>query len=148
MKRATVIPLLGLVLVFSAPMFAAWLCHQAPKPIFKPRSHGNLLSPVTEALADSIGTRWQVVYVMPHNCDNNCQQQLQKLSKLPILLRSDAERVELKTKHNKELLINVEAESVLILDPENRAILHYPPNTNPKYTLKDLQKLLRYSNAN
>lgn len=142
---------LGLLLIFLGPLFGAYcLFYFQDKIDFKSMCHGTLISPPLQSEILSLHEKkllgkWQMVFVIPDICDDTCKQSQQMLHSIQLALGKEKSRVE--TRHIPMAFapMNFEKQGLFIIDPKGWVILHYPSLSNPKGVLKDMERLLRYS---
>ena len=108
--------------------------------------------------------RWWL-WVVSNDCEAGCQQTVQHMQALHILLNREMDRVrrgytemdvttqtraQWMTPFPELSLIDIAdaaplIEGVYIVDPNGNLVLHYGIDTNPKQVLQDLKKLLKVS---
>jgi cytochrome oxidase Cu insertion factor (SCO1/SenC/PrrC family) len=148
-----------IILTFAAPMLIAHLALRFQDKIKQHTSeYGHLVLPAHpiklsnfESLVSNETTNnkssWQLVYVAPIKCDNKCLQRKQELLKLHALLREDSSRVQLLSINNSKLAPFKNTGEILLIDPQGTYIMYYDTNAEPSVILKDLMRLLKYSNV-
>lgn len=128
-------------------------------------NHGEFVTPHTTT--SELG--WQIpadearhwfLWVVENDCDGQCQQMVEDLRALHILLSAEAGRVrraytnlrpgevDLGEPYPKLHRIGITqpvATGVYIVDPNGNLVLFYERSTNPKFILEDLKKLLKVS---
>jgi len=151
--------ILLLFLTFASPFLLGsvlYLCRDAFKltsnaqgEIFKPRLAKDLLNITT----DEFLGKWQLLYLSPALCDENCLDKTKLLENLCLALGKDKERVVLR-KLSLESLESSQVSkhfpltigSVVIIDPKGWLVTHYNPTRfHAKGILEDLRRLMRYS---
>jgi len=180
----------AMVLVFAAPVVAAWFFYFNPEYLPTSRSNkGELIQPMI-VLADTarpsnmdgspfdlgqLKDRWTLVSLNAAPCGEDCRQRAIGLRQIRLALgetRFSVERLlllngpsdtkalaeELEGMHIA-MLADGEAEKLLdalgegeqalnrtyILDPMGNLMMRYAPDTPPKDTLKDMERLLKAS---
>jgi hypothetical protein len=125
------------------------------------KQNGNLISPVVSADPLKLTTveldlktgkqnkmQWIIVYVKPKECNENCEQRIHELKNLKIALGRDYHKVTLNTTGPQQLNnLNLLAEQIYLIDPNNFIMMQYQQKHNTSNILKDIKHLLRYSNG-
>ena len=145
--------IVGLWFVFILPFISATLlyCYRDHFE-FKLRHSGELLTPALESKNFNLGLndddffgKWQIVYLKPTLCQNECENKIKILNNIRISLGKDQDRV---VSRSIPFSGKFSADSVVIIDPKGWLILQYNPELyNPKGILEDLKRLLRFSRA-
>ena len=153
--KKSLLPLWILLGVFAAPPVASVVIHLTKKNSNLNTTQNGIF--IKEAfcldLKNSSKTttkNWTVVLVTPEICQSDCLAKKQILNNLHKALGKDQKRVKILTVVNKDLIEQpdfLQEKSVMILNPNGLAIIHYAPSANPSGILKDLKKLLKNSHA-
>lgn len=141
-----------LILLFALPLVAAYSLYFFRDNIsLKTLQTGTLLStPIqtkTFAFFDptTMG-KWQLIYVQPEACDEDCQNTLSKINRIHAALGKDRYRVLCRTVLAADLPTLVPGE-LAIIDPQGWLILQYTVHNHPTGIIKDLQRLLKFSHV-
>ncbi len=139
-----------LVLLFALPFTGAHLLYIYQDHFtFRTLETGQLLTPPiqTEALPfydSSLLGKWQLIYVSPSQCDTSCQTSVDDLNRLHLALGKEYARVTHRSIPATQVP-PLSSGEMAIIDPQGWLILRYPPQTQLKGILKDLERLLRFS---
>jgi hypothetical protein len=154
-KKKSLLPLWILLGVFAAPALASIIIHLLNK--------GGTLATIqngvfiqqpfyldTTQADNTAGKNWNLVFVEPNICDSSCLERRRVLNNIQKALGRDQKRVKILAIQNQELVKQTDLfapKSVIILNPQGLAIMHYDPNANPSGILKDVRKLLKNSHV-
>jgi hypothetical protein len=152
------LPLLLIILAFASPMLMAHIALVFQDKIKQStNAYGYLLPTVGQLqiskfeklLNDNNANeqQWQIVFVKPENCEQDCLARQQALIQLHALLRDDKKRVNVISTRMADLHPHKEAGTTLLLDPQGNYIMYYEQTAEPSGILKDLMRLLKYSNV-
>lgn len=170
---------LTVALIFLLPVLLAKVILTQGWYSSKTTNHGLLISPNLSyrdlSLTNPINKLWQIVYVLPSQCDAMCSEQLHLLQQSHVALGREQERVQnvimvqrgfvgeqLKQLKSNDKYRVVEMspnvirklgnKRLLIADPLGNFVLHYPLSDQfeerlltQRDLLKDLKKLLKLS---
>lgn len=164
--------LIALVLVLLSPMlFSSLLYIYRDQVSLKTSNRGHLIEP--PVTLDSLGLsnvgfekKWQIFYVSPKKCDQQCVAQKDLLQRIHMALGKDQSRVLLRSEY-KEFFSRASSfkssfasikeylkdGAVWIVDPKGSFILHYTSDflsahpQKAKGILEDLRRLLRLSHV-
>lgn len=141
-------PIRVLFLLFLAPFCAAILVLKfGDYNKFAKVANGSILTPPQPINLPAINNIWQIVYVNPVPCNTECIAKKTTLNNLHIALGADQSRVKITNIENTVDNTAYEKDSVLIVDPNNLAIMYYAPQENMRGLLKDIKRLLKYSHV-
>jgi len=152
------LPLFFIAVAFASPMLLANLAFIFQKQIKQStNSYGNLLATAEHLKITKFenllpnekpgGQKWRLVFVEPLECHQLCQAQKQALIQLHALLRDDQKRVEVLSALQQDIIPHKNDGQVLVIDPQGNHMMYYDHNAQPNGILKDLMRLLKYSNV-
>ena len=166
--------LVGLFAVFVLPILTAyglnvWWPHWNP---FGRMNHGELVEPAweiqLEGIVEHAAGHWILLYPVAAPCDDACEARLDLVRRVHVSLDKDYDRVVRAFVHRAGVpverarsvdagLILVPAPdawfdrfagdepTLLIVDPQRRAVLRYGPELEPKGLARDLARMLKIS---
>ena len=173
-RRGNRLALVGLFAVFVAPILTAyalnvWWPHWSP---FGRMNHGALVEPAweieLEGIAEPAAGRWILLYPVAGRCDDACEARLELVKRVHVSLGKDYDRMVRVFVHRAGVrvervrsvdtgLILVpapdawfdrfagDAPTLLIVDPQRRAVLRYGTGLEPKGLARDLARVLKIS---
>lgn len=152
------LPLSLIILAFSAPMLLAHIALRFQEQIKQSTNeYGHLITSAQKLTFDKFETllpqhnattkKWQIVYVAPQECGVNCIARKKSLQQLHTLLREDGARVDVLSVNSADITPTCEADQILLVDPQGNNIMYYQRTAEPSGILKDLMRLLKYSNV-
>lgn len=152
------LPLLLIVLAFASPMLMAHIALIFQDNIKQStNSYGRLLTEPKKvtinkfekllATESTQAHKWQIVFVTATSCDPDCLARKDSLIRLHTLLRDDKERVEVISALATDIEPHQAAGEIMLLDPQGNHIMDYQKTAEPSGILKDLMRLLKYSNV-
>ncbi len=153
-------PLAFLAALFLSPaLIAAYMLRYAPTNASRIVAHGELVQqPHTvsfkalynlagENFQDNPQNKWRLIYVDQTDCLASCQQDKRLLQNLHTALGADRDRIEIYTAREFNHVYKATVGSLLIVDPRDIYVMHYPPGADYNGVLKDIRRLLKYSHG-
>lgn len=156
-----------------APLLAGWilyLSHWTPRDT---GNYGELISPrpLSGPALDALRGKWVLVAFDAAACDSHCERKLYFMRQVRKAQGKELERVERlwivtdAGEPRPKLLAAIEgtrisqlknfaaaadfpgdpAQHVYLIDPLGNLMMRFPPDPDPSRTIKDLQRLLKYS---
>jgi hypothetical protein len=108
-------------------------------------NHGTLITPPVPVAIDAPAGRWSLVLLGDGACDTACVARLDELRRVRVSLAKEMHR----TQHLRSAipmpLADLPAGTVIIVDPDGRAMMRYAPGAEAKGLRADLERLLKYS---
>jgi hypothetical protein len=159
---------LGLiVLACAAPFVLGWVAYELRWGAGQAGNYGELLPPRPFGGAlQPLRGKWVLVTFDAAACDAACEKKLYTVRQVRRAQGKDAERIERlwmvtdAGKPRAELLAAIEgthlssgtldfpgerARHIYLVDPLGNLMMRFPPDPDPARTIKDLQRLLKYS---
>lgn len=156
-KNKSLLSLWLMLAVFAAPVFLASTIYYFRDSIgFSTNQHGQFFAPPfnLKVKSNTNNKKWKILFLTN---TNNSQDIIVKdnLVKLRQILANDKTRIEIVVSNVNDIAIdenNHEASllnngRIIIIDPNDKAIMHYSREAAPQGILKDVQRLLKYSNV-
>lgn len=153
-------PMLVLALVFITPFLVAFVVlMEVEDHHTNTTQHGNFIQDPDHIIMnilqdlsgntvtpDELQNKWQVVYLQPTPCTNECTGKMQVLENLHKALGKDRNRVLFASSNSIPDGLDPRA-NIVVVNPTGHAIMYYTPQHQASGLLKDLRKLLKYSHA-
>lgn len=111
----------------------------------KTNNHGELITPPLAVAIDTAGGRWSLVLIGAGDCDAACATRLDDLRRVRVSLAKEMHRTQHLRAAAPAALADLPAGTVIIVDPEGRAMMRYAPDAEAKGLRADLERLLKYS---
>jgi hypothetical protein len=111
----------------------------------KTSNHGELITPPVAVAIDTAGGRWSLVLIGAGDCDAACAARLDELRRVRVSLAKEMHRTQHLRAAAPAALAGQPAGTVIIVDPEGRAMMRYAPGREAKGLRADLERLLKYS---
>lgn len=147
-------PLVSIALMFLAPLIAAAITLQFSHKLNLPtKQHGAFIQPQQVDLiniayiagSDHVN-KWQIVYIAPETCDENCLNEKRILHNLHVALGAQRDRVAI---ISAQVTADIEhaPKDLIILNPQGLYIMRYNNLDQHTGLLKDIRRLLKYSHG-
>lgn len=108
-------------------------------------NHGTLIVPPVPANIDASQGRWSLVLLGTDSCDGACAARLDELRRVRVSLAREMHRTRHLFAAPPAALADLPAGTVIIVDPDGRAMMRYAPDAEAKGLRADLERLLKYS---
>lgn len=108
-------------------------------------NHGTLIAPPVAAGIDTVRGRWSLVLLGTDPCDGACAARLDELRRVRVSLAKEMHRTRHLFAPPPAALADLPAGTVIIVDPDGRAMMRYAPGAEAKDLRADLERLLKYS---
>lgn len=128
---------------------------------FHTMNKGNLINPSILIHSADLSRQWQIAYKPIKCCDQLCQETLQQLHQLHLVLGNNYNRVRLNLIVEqscklpeykyfsrlaiKEILPKDISGTIYLIDPEGNAFMYYPATVDRMAIMKDLKRVLEVS---
>jgi hypothetical protein len=111
----------------------------------KTSNYGTLITPPSPIAIDAPTGRWSLVLIGDGVCDAACSARLDELRRVRVSLAKEMHRIQLLRVAPPAALADLPAGTVIIVDPDSRAMMRYAPGAEAKGLRADLERLLKYS---
>jgi hypothetical protein len=108
-------------------------------------NHGALITPPVAVDIDAAKGRWSLLLLGEGDCDTPCAMRLDELRRVRVSLAKEMHRTQHLRAAAPAPLADLPAGTVVIVDPDGRAMMRYAPNAEAKGVRADLERLLKYS---
>lgn len=111
----------------------------------KTSNHGSFIAPPVPVGIDAAQGRWSLVLLGAGDCDVACAARLDELRRVRVSLAKEMHRTQHLRAGPPPALADLPAGTVLVVDPDGRAMMRYSPDAAAKGMRADLERLLKYS---
>jgi hypothetical protein len=122
----------------------AWLYFVGWRPA-QTSNHGTLITPPVAVAIDTVKQRWSLVLLGDGDCDAPCAARLDELRRVRVSLAKEMHRTQYLRAVAPAPLADLPTGTVIIVDPDGRAMMRYTPDAEAKGMRADLERLLKYS---
>jgi len=122
----------------------AWLYFTGWQPA-KTSNHGTLIAPPIPVTLNGPEGRWSLVLIGDAPCDDACAARMDELRRVRVSLAKEMQRTQTLRSGAPLPLTGLPAGTVIIVDPDGRAMMRYAPDAEAKAMRADLERLLKYS---